>query len=456
MFDPRLMLLRVTPVLLLALVVALAAGDTARAGTFNPILEVTIANDAAEEPSDFVVDFNLPEGDVNFAGVVSFIPGDWGVVPGSAIPVGTEVGGLDALATLGLLNSPCNQQLPVSFEFQNGSIDTGDEVSYFDDDGSGTPDFAEDKDNNGIVDAVDKYPDFLNRIFPDLQPLRRSAGIAIVAGLPILLQFLIFEPGTEINELIPSDEELGYPSVTVLLNAGDPDATPAPGAITDFCSELRSSNRSLGTSPDGINLYVNPQPGTYTFTTVAVGQSDADGDGFENGLDTCPFDPNVGNPRVAGSGDADNDGLDAACDPDDNQTNSDEYADGYLNRQDNCPLVPNGQPQDPDNPGPDETNQADRDLDQIGDACDPNPDQRDGDLITAQLTKDVVIGGGGPGGPPSEEACPDCFRPGDSPSEDGDGGGLSTGAIIGIVVGAGAVILVLGGLGYALTRRRQV
>ena len=73
---------------------------------------------------------------------------------------------------------------------------------------------------------------------------------------------------------------LGYPSVTLLQNAGDPDANPEPGPITDFCTPLTSHNVSFGVSKDnklttgvdetGYNVSVNPKAGTYTFTTVGV------------------------------------------------------------------------------------------------------------------------------------------------------------------------------------------
>ena len=63
--------------------------------------------------------------------------------------------------------------------------------------------------------------------------------------------------------------------------------------------------------------------GEYTFTMYSVSQGDADGDGIENDLDTCPFDVNEGDPRVAGDGDPDNDGLDSACDPEPEVANTD-------------------------------------------------------------------------------------------------------------------------------------
>lgn len=482
---------------LMAIVLLLGSADSARAD-FNPTLDVTIENPAPEANSNQTVDFNLPSGDVNFGGVVAFVPREVGIVPGDQIPIGAVVGQLTSGATLGLINGACNNALTVEFTFLNSSIDPTDTVPFLDADDNNTPDFVEDKDNSGLPDAFEKYPDFITRVLDDvpgdevgqpLQPIRRSAGITIVAGVEVLLQFLIFEPGTFINENIPNDEELGFPTVTLLQNAGDPTQDPIPSAITDFCTPLTTNNTSFAiskdnpctdesvptdqldplcevtgavfdipevatTTPDesGTVLFTNPQDGTYTFTTLSVGLRDADGDGLENLLDTCAFVANVGDARIGGDGDEDNDGLDAACDPDDSVTNSDEDLDGFLNRQDNCPLDPNGENED---------NQRDTDNDQIGDACDPNPDSADteGELTIVRLTKEVIFGTGeGEGGPPSAEACPNCFViGGDGGAADGGGdddGGLSTGAIIGIIIAVIAGVAVVGGgILYATTRR---
>ena len=454
----RWLLPAISSLAVLALVALFGYADSAEAGTFNPELKVTLTSNTPDAPSDYVVDFGVPSGDVNFAGVVSFIPADWGVVKGDSFPIGTGVGFLDARATLGLLNGACNTVLPVHFDFKNSSINTSDIVSYADtDDEDTTPDFAQDKDDNGNFDAVDKYPDFLTRVFKDIAPIRRSAGLTSVAGLPILLQFLIFAPGTEINAAIPHDATLGFPTVTVLTNLGDPDAVPTPGAITDFCSPLSSINTSLGAAEDGTQLFVNPLNGKYDFVTVAVGQRDADDDGYENSLDTCAYDPNVGDPRVPNDGDADSDGIDAACDPNDNEINSDEDLDGYQNRQDNCPLVANGQAEaDIEGVG----NQTDSDLDQIGDACDRDPDNPDGELSFAEPSVEIVIGsgnGGEVGEAPGADACPDCYvyepggANGGSSGSDDDG---SSSTLIIVVIAVIAGIVILGG-GAALMMRRR-
>jgi hypothetical protein len=244
--------------------------------------------------------------------------------------------------------------------------------------------------------------------------------------------------------------------------------------------------------PEGVEpgqpLAMNPQAGTYTFSTFSVGQRDADGDGYENGLDTCAQAPNVGNPRVGLDGDLDSDGLDAACDPDDNTVDSDEDADGYQNRQDNCPLDPNGEL--------DEQNQLDTDKDQVGDLCDPNPDDADaqGTLSVSDLSAEVTIGGGGEGGPPacaaeggadgvecwyegypldvtgggggdgdtpapSDGETEEPTEPGETPdATDGDNGdddgGSNTGVIIGVIVAVIAAVAIIGGGAAMMMRRR--
>ena len=553
---------------IVSLLLVLAGTDKASAD-FKPTLQLTLTNSQPETASDFQIDFGIRDPkDVNFGGVVSFIPPDWGIVRGDKIPIGEPVGQLDALATLGLINSPCNQSLAVHFDFLNATTDKSSTVSFKDLEleagntnakGFGTKDFAEDKDGNGLLDAIDHWPEFIDRVTGPVQPFRRSAGIATVAGIPVLLQFLVYNPGTQftlpsddLNRLLPKDPALGFPTLVLLQDIGDPQIEPEPGPITDFCTPLTSTNVSFGkvydadhdgtdnkhdscpydahpvmgthdadfdfldsqcdpndnpdtgknedqdgdeidnfadncplvanpdqkdtdgdgigdacdrnpNAPDGeIDLGMNPQAGNDTFTIFTVGQRDADNDGIQNSEDTCPFVPNKGDPTMLNSGDADGDGLDAACDPNDDPinrgSNTDQDADGYLNRQDNCPLVPNGQESKDQPTG----NQHDTDLDGIGDACDPNPNTPDGELPVKTLTADITIGAGGAGGPPTN--CPDCEKPTDDPAPKGEslssapantkednGSNTTTYVIIGGAIAAAAVVL--GGGATLLLRR---
>ena len=493
--------------------------------------------DSAGAAADFRLGFSIPQGDANFAAIVTYLPNEWNITRGDEFPIGTKVGILEAIATIGIINGACNNTLRLigtgGFELYNASTDISDTIE-FQEEGGGDPtrqDWAEDLDENGLFDGVEKYPAFINRLLKDaddkpLQPIRRSAGGQIVATADVLLQYLIFEPGTFVSKNLSNDPALGYPTVVLLQNAGDPDLVPEPGPITDFCSPLGASVTNVGKGDpcdsvvnddedddDLVNdgcpaigtpeseaeptdggdpcansvdddrnddwdasraagrgevshvndgcpkagdgseenieyvLYRNPdEEGTYTFTTIAVGQPDADGDGLENGLDTCPFDANAGDPRELGDGDADSDGLDSACDPDDNEINSDQDLDGYVNRQDNCPLEANGD-EGTNQKESDVDADSDRQIDGIGDECDTDPTVFNGEPLEERmrtLTTEAAVGPPAPGQTPAEE----------TPTADGggdDGGGSSSTIIIIIAIIAG-VVVVGGGAFYFMRR----
>jgi hypothetical protein len=547
---------------LLALLVVLGNADTTYAGTFNPRIRFcfddfntvdanpTVDGDPGEcdgdnsagAPATFGVGVDIASGDVNFGGIVSFIPPEWKVTNGKDFPVGTKVGLLEAVATIGIINGACDSTLELvgtaGFTLYNGNIDINDTIEFEDED-KGDPlkaDWVEDLDENGLFDAVDKYPAFINRVIQDendnpQQPIRRSVGYLVIAGADVLVQFLVYEPGTFINKNLSNDAALGYPSVVTLQNIGDPELVPEPGPITDFCTPLGSftTNFGVGDACDSVvdddddgkvndgcptlgtseaeaeareggdpcennidddrnddldttraegredarindgcpadgdsegdikyDLYNNPeQEGTYTVTTIAVGQGDADGDGLENSLDTCPVDANIGDPRIKGDGDLDEDGLDAACDPNDDPatggTNSDQDLDGYVNRQDNCPTLINGE-QDKDAEG-NSINQLDSDVDedgddqkdQIGDPCDDEKLVFNGEPLEERLRTLEAQAEIGPPGPAGDTPTP--------PSDDGgddDGGG---GALVFIIIGVVAAVVVVGGGAFLLMRR---
>ena len=206
----------------------------------------------------------------------------------------------------------------------------------------------------------------------------------------LVRQELVFEPGTRLPNLPPFDPSLGYPSVTVFQqrSAAGAATPPSPTPTTDICTPLEYDNVAFGVSRDnpdtaagegGIPLLTLPEAGTplrtvsYTFS-----QGDADGDGYENSLDRCPFHADtVWNPRIPRRpgqpppGDSDlffgqplGDGIPDVCDPTPFELSAapsgqptDHDGDGFANTGDNCPLHYN-----PD--------QKDRDLDGIGDVCD--------------------------------------------------------------------------------------
>jgi len=387
---------------LLAVVVVVAQWDTARAaGTFNPTLSASVSDPTAGANADVITLTEIPEGDYNYSDMISFTPAEFS--RGTDIPLGAHVADLEAVSTLGLLNNLCITSLPVTFSMFNASVDMSDTLIF--------EDSYADLDGNGLLDGVEKYPEFLTTLFPGLTPTARLFGATQAAGTPVTMNVVIFEPGTTLFG-IAFDPSLGRPSVQVLNN---PAAMLAPGAISDFCTPLSAKTTVFaitkdnpGTAADesGKVASINPTTaGDYTFTNWATAMRDADGDGLEDYKDTCPYDVDSGV-------DDDKDGIDNVCDPTPNEnTNaSDHDGDIYLNRGDLCPLVANGPPQK-DVPGV--GNQLDTDADDIGDACDQNPTTPDGEAIERTVTSTVTISGGAA---PAETPAETVIAPAETPT----------------------------------------
>ena len=302
---------------------------------------------------------------------ITFIPPAWGIATGGSVPIGAVVGKLISQATAGWFNNPCNSALNIDFDpLLNCSIDTSQTVTFDQQFG--------DTNTNNIPDGCDKYPVFLKTMFPGITPRARMASFEYVSGNWVSVNFLILEPDTNLTLPVVGafnpEASWGYLSMSVI---NDPTGPLVADQITDLCPPLatdtydysptKDNPATTGVNEAGYSWRTNPAaPGTYTFRCYATSIPDADNDDIDNELDTCPHIVNAGDPRVAYNGDTDGDGLDNVCDPTPSTTNTDPDSDGFPNRQDKCPLVS-------------DVSQADGDYDGIGDACDKNDWNNDGD-----------------------------------------------------------------------------
>ena len=399
----------------LAMIVLFLGGDSASAVAFEPCAQTGPASTEPNVPADIQTIFGTGIGpdckirtaddnfkQSNFGAVISFTPTEWGVYKDSdgLVPIGTEVGSLSSRARLGLLNNPCTIELGVDFTLVNATTKTTDVIDAL-------PPGSKDRlsplavMDGGVMAGAKKWPSYLTTQFverngADLSKLRaRLFGVntTAVTGLTVVLNFMIFEPGSRVSDEVNLDPRLGYPSVTVL---NDPTATASDeDPLSDFCAPLATKTITLGTA-GGVTYRKNPGAGTYNFLTFSASQPDAENDGIENSLDPCPYtDDSNWDPRGANTqnpGDRDGDGIPDSCDPfpDAPSTHSagtgiaraDEDGDGWQNRGDNCSIVSNADQLDDDNDG-------------IGNACDQNLTARDGEIIKKCSVSTVTIGSGG-------------------------------------------------------------
>jgi hypothetical protein len=409
----------------------LLLGGSAKADPppFPAYASTDVSDNDCRANADILSTFGVPTDDwpVAMYGVqISFTPADWGVPESADIPLGAIVGEMDVEATVGWFNDPCIS--PLNFAFQpmyNCTLDTSETIGWAD------SCFGTDCDGDGMPDGCNKYPDFLLEMFPGITPRTRHAAFEF-PGTKVTLNFMTFDPGTAIPVTaapgVPSlSPDLGYVAMSVL---NDPKAPTVVNQINSRCAPLGTETTYYGLTLDnpgtaedesGYAWRTNPSyAGTYTFNGYTHSVHDTDGDGIDNMLDRCPYDacPEISqcDPKVKGSGDADEDGIPDACDPTPNDdiapnpvcglSGGDQDGDCYPNRQDNCPMDQNGKhPGTGALIGPND--QLDSDYDAIGDECDDNPNTPDGDKAVVWFESDVEISG------------PSCIEPGADSDDDG-------------------------------------
>jgi len=391
MKTTRFVAIAVLAPLLLATAAALTVWMVASVwATFTPEAEIILSDYNASSNADVTSNFIVPSGDVSLDSVITFHPPDWGIATDADVPDGTEVGELTSQVTLGLLNNPCNAVLNLHFDPFDSTNELTTEFADSGDIGNGTWNGYDPVCPGGQMRAICQWPGFLSELFPGVTPRARYLGVAEpLPGTKVILNFLVFEPGTSFPDHPSFPSDWGYGALTILNN---PTTAAAPSPITGNCTPVVSSNTIHGTA-DGLAVRTNPPyGGTYLFRSWSRGARDNDGDGIENARDTCPHAQNVG--------DGDGDGIDDACDPDptspcgpgvdDDILVTDCDADGFMNRGDNCPFVIDN-PADPIGP-----RQQDTDDDGLGDRCDPDPTTPFGDPSRPEATIEMPIGIEGP------------------------------------------------------------
>ena len=409
-------------------------GVNVEASAFQPTITAALTSSGAGATSDINQTADLGTSPSNGnrafpASSVYFTPGSWGIpncAPAGACPysLDEQTGTFTSTTTFGLLNSQCAIAVPVTFPngMRNASTDASDSIAP----GAGFANLVADVNPpNGIKDGIEHWNDLLNNLIaagllPATPPRERQTLDTVALGTQVWVDVLTYDPG-----LIggAASAPLGYATTFILENA-NPTQPPVPGLITDTCG-LFNGFSQFGMASGGAVHRSNPGPGTGLFFFQAGSQRDADqgssapaepttfvlpgglsGAGLVNGLDTCPFQPNVGSP-LAPAGNPFNgdgaespaDGIDAVCDANpDIFDGSDVDLDGYLNRGDNCPVTANG---------PLQNNQQDLgevtagpavdggpSSDGIGDDCDVNPTVRDGHFHTVLTAAPVCVTGG--------------------------------------------------------------
>jgi hypothetical protein len=351
-----------------------------------------VENLANSATADTSITLDLPGSSVNFATQVNFIPAGISIAAGGAITPGTKLGGVHTTEALSVNNADCsfvttidvvlfNVALPNSpttptnivFPQAEGTIDRFAKWKVGSPPGGADPsgiDPGVDADHAaGTSLAFQNYPSYLLTMFAPATPVAVYGGLTRLNGEWQPLYLAQFAAGALLSAPAPfsmMSSGMGQPLVWVY---GDPTATlPSPSSITGTCTPLNITTTLLGKDPSAtFTRATSPMAaGTKFYMQYLASYRDTDQDGYENTIDTCPLNPDVGSPKTGG-GDSDGDGIDDACDAAFTPVSADADADSFKNRQDNCPQIANAtQVQVEASPAPDKGPKTDN----IGDACD--------------------------------------------------------------------------------------
>ena len=207
----------------------------------------------------------------------------------SSIPNGAAVGNLVTTATLSLLNGPCVSPIPVAIPLFDATTDVTNTIDWV---GDGS-NWITDSDGNGLSDAIDKYPQALNKVYNTQRPLARYFGYTTVqpGAPPSQLNMMVFASGEvqgTTNPGLPKPEQeinssAGYVTMIQLDNP-DPTAPATVSSITDFCAPLNVTARLWGkTQGEGRSI---PATGNAELSANCTGAQR----GLDNDADTIPDD----------------------------------------------------------------------------------------------------------------------------------------------------------------------
>ncbi|MDP2949210.1 MAG: hypothetical protein Q8P22_06705 [Chloroflexota bacterium] len=207
----------------------------------------------AEANADIISYYDVAGGNSNFAKlIISSAPPEWYIAPDSELANGSAVGDIVSITTLSLLNGVCNSTIAVTIPFFEGTTAETNTVAWV---GDGS-NLTSDPDGNGLPEAIDKYPEFLNLVFGNLKPRVRYYGYTTVTtgAPPTHLNFVVFNPGqfgggTGYPGFPAPDQQmgdaLGYMNF-ILLNNPDPDQPATPSTISEFCTPLGTTSTLWG------------------------------------------------------------------------------------------------------------------------------------------------------------------------------------------------------------------